>query len=61
MNQSHDINCNCTICENKCYKTIAFKSGYVCENCLQYIRSQPDQSDKSEDNEVVEISPTDKL
>lgn len=29
----------CTICGSSCYHIYVFKSGYVCEDCLQHLKS----------------------
>ena len=39
MKKVHRTGCNCSICESKHYNAIAFKSGYVCENCLDFVKS----------------------
>lgn len=33
----HAPDCNCSLC-GKRYHNIAFKSGYVCEECVGYIK-----------------------
>ena len=56
MKRVHASSCTCSICENSRYEVIAFKAGYVCENCLEYVRShQKGDEIKSEDR------PADKL
>lgn len=35
--KEHASDCTCSICGLK-YKGFSFKSGYVCESCLGYIR-----------------------
>ncbi len=34
---THHSDCSCTLCGNR-YHNIAFKGGYVCETCVDYIR-----------------------
>lgn len=36
--KEHAPDCTCSLCGNL-YKTFAFKSGYVCESCLTYIKT----------------------
>ena len=36
--KEHAPGCTCSIC-GQSYKGIAFKSGYVCESCFDYIRN----------------------
>ncbi|MEI3504452.1 MAG: hypothetical protein ACLS8Q_10830 [Anaerovoracaceae bacterium] len=33
----------CSLCGSTCYEAFAFKGGYVCENCLQYLKSECSQ------------------
>lgn len=37
MNSYHSI-CKCSLCGCIHYNTISFKNGYVCEQCLEFIR-----------------------
>ncbi len=37
IKKEHGTNCSCSICGHK-YKGISFKSGYICETCLEYIK-----------------------
>lgn len=39
--KEHAPDCTCSIC-GKDYKGISFKSGYVCESCLEYIKDSYD-------------------
>ncbi len=34
---AHSSNCPCSLCGNR-YHNIAFKGGYVCETCVDYIK-----------------------
>lgn len=31
--------CNCSLCGG-IYRNIAFKGGYICEDCVEYLKSQ---------------------
>lgn len=33
----HAPDCSCSLCGRK-YKSFSFKSGYVCESCISYIK-----------------------
>jgi hypothetical protein len=47
--KEHAPGCTCSICGQN-YKGISFKSGYICESCLNYIKDiakTNDNSDKS--------------
>lgn len=35
--KEHAPGCTCSICGNN-YQTFSFKSGYICESCLDYIK-----------------------
>lgn len=37
-NKEHTPDCACSICGSK-YKSFSFKSGYVCESCMDYIKN----------------------
>lgn len=34
---SHHSGCQCSLCGSQ-YRSIAFKGGYVCETCMDYIK-----------------------
>ena len=38
--KEHAPGCTCSICGHN-YKGISFKSGYICETCLEYIKDIP--------------------
>lgn len=38
--KEHAPGCTCSICGLD-YKGISFKSGYICEACLEYIKDTP--------------------
>lgn len=36
-NKEHTTRCVCSICGSN-YKSFSFKSGYICESCIEYIK-----------------------
>ncbi|MGN0734026.1 MAG: hypothetical protein ACI4LC_07625 [Emergencia sp.] len=59
MKRVHDSSCTCSICESGHYEAIAFKAGYVCESCLEYVRSH--QTHQKGDEIKAEDRPADRL
>jgi len=43
--KEHAPDCTCSLCGQK-YKGFSFKSGYVCESCIEYIKDS--YTDKEE-------------
>ena len=36
----HSKNCKCSLCGCVKYDTFTFKKGYVCENCLEFLKEE---------------------
>ncbi len=50
VKKEHAPDCTCSIC-GLSYKGFSFKSGYVCESCLNYIKySYPPERDTAVQN-----------
>ena len=41
----------CSICGDTQYEAFDFKNGHICEECLDYIKTQKKEDDHSECNE----------
>ena len=39
MNKHH-ANCRCSLCNRVRYDTFSFRSGYVCEECLEFLKNE---------------------
>ncbi len=42
---SHHPNCRCSLCGCAYYDMFSFKKGFVCENCLEFLKDEYHPSD----------------
>ena len=40
MIKNHHPNCRCSLCGSAKYDTFTFRRGYVCEQCLEYLKEE---------------------
>lgn len=47
IKKEHVPDCTCSLCGQK-YKSFSFKSGYICESCIGYIKDSYTDEEKTD-------------